>query len=298
VTRIYASMKARAGACAGAIGVVAALAVPTIAVSTLHAQQAPDLKRVLYNMSNSLGMLRSVREVDSLMTVEVWASGTMRQVGPKDLGPVSPIKAYAQIAYDFPGMRVDITRASGTPAREIQVVSGTFGWNEIDKIGGGLVPGWGSAVPAMETVTDRLLRLWATPFGVVKTAAAAGEKTKVTVENGAVVLTFPLVNGKPEPATNVVVGELAGTPVKVTLDADSRPARVEIRHRNRSFVWTYSKYADLNESDYKADIYFPARIVQTVDGQTVLDLTVEKTNTYNPYVLMPVPESVQKAGAR
>jgi hypothetical protein len=291
--RMYARVGARAGACAGAIGVVAGLAVPT-----LHAQQAPDLKRALYNMADSLGMLRSVQEVDSLMTVEVWGSGTMRQVGPKDLGPVAPIKAYAQIAYDFPGMRVDITRASGTPAREIQVVSGTFAWNEVDKIGGGLVPGWGSAVPAMDAVTDRLLRLWATPFGVVKAAVAAGDQTKVTLENGAVVATFPLVNSKPGQAVNMVVGELAGTPVKVTLDADSRPARVEVRHRNRAFVWSYSNYGDLNESDYKADIYFPARIVQTVDGQTVLDLKVEKTNTYNPYVLMPVPESVQKAAAR
>lgn len=287
--RMDANVRARAGA----IGVVAALAVPT-----LHAQQAPDLKRVLYNMADSLGMLRSVQEMDSLMTVEVWGSGTMRQVGPKDLGPVAPIKAYAQIAYDFPGMRVDITRASGTPAHEIQVVSGTFAWNEVDKIGGGLVPGWGSAVPAMDAVPDRLLRLWTTPFGVVKAAVAAGEQTKVTMENGAVVVTFPLVNSKPGQTVNMVVGELAGTPVKVTLDANSRPARVEVRHRNRAFVWSYSNYADLNESDYKADIYFPARIVQTVDGQTVLDLTIEKTNTYNPYVLMPVPDNVQKAAVR
>jgi hypothetical protein len=34
-----------------------------------------------------------------------------------------------------------------------------------------------------------------------------------------------------------------------------------------------------------------------VDGQTVLDLTIEKTNTYNPYAIMPVP-NVQKAAAR
>jgi len=45
-------------------------------------------------------------------------------------------------------------------------------------------------------------------------------------------------------------------------------------------------------------VYTPARIVQTIDGQPVLDLTVQKTNTYNPYILMPVPESVQKAAGR
>ncbi|MBF8299678.1 MAG: beta-lactamase domain protein [Acidobacteria bacterium] len=297
--RMYARVRARAGAFAGAIGVVAGLAVPTLALPTLQAQQVPDLKRVLYNMADSLGMLRSVQEVDSLMTVEFWGSGTMREVGPKDVGPPVQIKSYyAQIAYDFPGMRVEITRASGTPAREIQVVSGTFAWNEIDKIGGGLVPGWGSAVPAMGTATDRLLRLWTTPFGVVKAAAAAGEQTKVTAENGAVVVTFPLVNSKPGQAVNMVVGELSGTPVKVTLDADSRPARVEVRHRNRVITTTYSNYGDLNEKDYQADIFLPARVVQTVDGQTVLDLTIAKSNTYNPYVIMPVPDAVQKAAAR
>lgn len=288
--RTYAAVRTYAGI----LGLVAALAVPA-----LQAQQVTDLKQVLYNMTNNLGMLRTVREMDSLMTVEFWGSGTMREVGPQTVGPQVQIKSYyAQIAYDFPGMRVDVTRASGTPAREIQVVSGTFAWNEIDKIGGGLAPGWGSAVPAMDTVTDRLLRLWTTPFGVVKAAVAAGEKTKVTVENGAVVVTFPLVTSAPGETVNMVVGGLSGTPVKATLDANYRSARVEVRYRDRVYVTTYANYGDLNEKDYQADIYFPARIVQTVDGQTVLDLTVEKTNTYNPYVLMPVPETVEKAAAR
>ena len=111
-------------------------------------------------------------------------------------GPQIQLKSlYGQIGYDFPGMRLDITRADGQ--REIQVVSGTFAWNEIDKIGGGLQPGWGSAVPAMETVTDRLLRLWTTPIGLYKAAATASAKAQVTIENGAVVLTFPFTAGKP-----------------------------------------------------------------------------------------------------
>lgn len=274
------------------IGVMLAVAAPT-----LQAQQAPDLKKVLYSMANSLGMLRTVNELDSVMTVEAWGRGTMREVGPKGIGPEVQIKSYyAQFAYDFPGMRVEIVRADGQ--RQIQVVSGTHAWNETDKLGGGLEPGWGSAMPAMDAVTDRLLRLWTTPFGVVKAAAAAGEQTKVGVENGATVVSFPLVNGKPEQTSYLVVGELAGTPVKVTLDANSRPARVELRFRDRLYVTTFSNYGDLNEADYRADIFVPARVVRMVDGQTVLDLTIEKTNTYNPYVIMPVPANVQKASAR
>jgi hypothetical protein len=42
----------------------------------------------------------------------------------------------------------------------------------------------------------------------------------------------------------------------------------------------------------------PNKMVRTVDGQAVLDVTIDKTNTYNPYVIMPVPPAVQKAGAR
>ena len=93
------------------------------------------------------------------MTVEYWGTGAMREVGPT-VGPLVQVKSYhAAVAYDFPGMRVDIVRAGGAaPPREIQVVSGKFAWNEIDKIGGGL-PGWGRAIPAMEAVTDRLLRM-------------------------------------------------------------------------------------------------------------------------------------------
>jgi hypothetical protein len=196
-------------------------------------------------------------------------------------------------------MRLDLTRAGGTgPPREIQVVSGTFAWNEIDKIGGGL-PGWGSAVPVMDAVTDRLLRLWTTPFGVYKAAVAAGGKTKVTLEARTVVLTFPFTNSpQPGPTANLVVGDLNGAPVKVMLDAAYRPERIEVQYRGRLVATTYSKYGDLNEQDYKADVFFPARIVQTVDGQTVLDLAIQKTNTYNPYIIVPVPESVEKAAAK
>ena len=37
-------------------------------------------------------------------------------------------------------------------------------------------------------------------------------------------------------------------------------------------------------------------IVETQNGTTVLDLTVTNTNTYNPYVIMPIPANVKNAG--
>jgi hypothetical protein len=260
--------------------------------------QETDRSKVFYNMANSLGMLRTVQELDSVMTLEVWGRGMIRDIAANGaVGPEAQVKSlYAQFAYDFPGMRVDIVRDSGQ--RTIEVVSATYAWNEIDKLGGGLDPGYGSATPAMDQVTTRLLRMWMTPFGVVKAARAAGDQAKITIEGGRTVVTFPLVEGKPEPTVYMVVGELEGTPVRLTLDPLYRPAQVDVTFRGRKYVNTYSDYGDLNEADLKADIFVPARVVATVDGQTVLDLAIDKTNTYNPYVIMPVPPAVQKAEAR
>jgi hypothetical protein len=276
----------------------AGLFVVVTLAAVVPAAQETDRARVFYNMANSLGMLRTVQELDSVMTLEVWGRGTVRDVAANGtLGPEVPIKSlYAQFAYDFPGMRVEIVRAGGQ--RTIEVVSGTHAWNEIDKLGGGLEPGYGSATPAMDQVTMRLLRMWMTPFGAVKAARAAGDQAKITIEGGRTVVSFPLVDAKPEPTVYMVVGELTGTPMKVTLDDRYRPARVEVTFRGRKYLNTYSNYGDLNESDLKADIFVPANVVATVDGQTVLDLTIDKTNTYNPYVIMPVPPVVQQAAGR
>jgi hypothetical protein len=57
--------------------------------------------------------------------------------------------------------------------------------------------------------------------------------------------------------------------------------------------WTYSNYGDHNEADNKLDAFFAGRMVQKRGGLTLLDLTVTKTDTANPYIVMPVPESVR-----
>ena len=136
---MYAAVSARVGVCAGVVGLVTALAAPTIGVPTLRAQQTPGADEVLYDMADSMGMLRTNAETDMFMAVEWWASGSMADVGPDTIGPLVEVESlFAEIGYDFPGMRVDVTRAG---ERKIQVVSGEFAWNEIDEIGGGLVEG-------------------------------------------------------------------------------------------------------------------------------------------------------------
>ena len=45
-------------------------------------------------MANSLGMLRTVNELDSAMTLEVWGRGTSREVTAKGVGPEVQLKKH------------------------------------------------------------------------------------------------------------------------------------------------------------------------------------------------------------
>src|SRR5262249_124475 len=151
--------------------------------------------------------------------------------------------------------------------------SGKLAWNESEP-GAGLVPGAGTATPQPAAVNDRLLQLWTTPYGVVKAAMKAGANTKVSVERGATVVTFPTV----------------GTTMKATLDSKNLVERVETRSDNPVLgnivtETTYSDYKDLTEA--KSDVLFPTHIIQKQGGFPVLDLTIIKTDTNNPYVIFP-----------
>jgi hypothetical protein len=80
--------------------------------------------------------------------------------------------------------------------------------------------------------------------------------------------------------------------MKVTLNAKNQVEKVETRSGDSVMETTYSDYKDHGE--IQSDVLFPSRIVQKQGGTTVLDLTVTKTDTNNPYVVFPVPENVEK----
>ncbi len=266
-----------------AVAIVVALAVPAI-----HAQQgrpaptpqrtpasapsgAPDLKKVLYNAADALGMLRGSQEVDRVATIRYWAAGTMTVNGQS-----YKVTSYlGSVNYHVPGMRADITRTGpdGKAQRRIEVVSDKYAWDEAQ-------PGT-NGTPAAESANVRQLHIWMLPQGAVKAATAAGAATRVTVEGGSTMLTFPIAS--------------LGATVKATLDAKSLITNVEARMGTTVINTSYSEYGDWNGDDYLSDVMFPRHIVEKVGGVTVLDLTVSKTNTYNPYVVMPVPDNVEKA---
>jgi hypothetical protein len=251
---------------------------------------APELEATVFNVANSMGMLRGRDQQDEVATLELWATGTMTVDGQQ-----REITEYrASVNYMLTGLREDltVTTPAGQTERHIRAVSGNVAWDESEL---GV-----NSTPALDTVRERLVQLWTTPMGAAKAVKAAGSAAKLTVENGTTILTFPL----PSPVNDVVA--------KATLSTD--PALLILWH---DFAYdgagvgtyitkvetsggvetetTYAEYGDWNYDDYKEDVFIPRRIVHTRADGTSLDLTVTNTNTTNPYVVVPVPQNVRAA---
>jgi hypothetical protein len=260
---------------AAGLAIVVGAAIAVVGINAQAPSPPANLKDVLYNAGDSLGMLRSIQEIDGIHTLEHWATGKATVAGaPYE---VSQYRA----SYNFkningPGVRVDTTMrgADGKVVRQIQVVSQHHAWNETEP---GISPS-----PAPDALNERLLRFWSHPFSVVKGATAAGTMTKVTTEGGAIVLTFP------------ATAPSGTATVKATLNRQYQSERVEARLGNLVVETSYSNYADWNWPDYQADVLLPQRIVQRQNGVTILELTTKETNTYNPYVIIPVPANIAK----
>jgi hypothetical protein len=248
-----------------------------------------EAKTVLRAAADALGMLRwsdigagatHLPAIDVVTTMEIFATGTVNNAGQP-----SPAEYHASLAYIPPAMRVELTRKGAADAHTIQTVRENYAWNESE-VGGGLVPGKGTATPAMPAVKARLLQLWILPYGIVKAAIAAGDKTKISMENGGTVVTFPLS------------GNLSGITVTATLDSKNLITKVETRPDNPALTnlateTEYSDYADHGE--VLTDIKSPGHIVEKQGGKPFLDLQVKMVNANDPYLVFPVPANVKSA---
>jgi hypothetical protein len=268
--------------------------VVTLAILTVStaAQQKPaaapnptDVKGILFELANSMGMLRGMQQEDSILTLEHWLKGTMT-VGQQR----ADLSEYRMsINYSIPGMRVDYRRqaAGGQAQRQIEVVSGTAAWNEADR---GKDP-----TAARDKVKERLVYLWTTPMGIVKAANMAGSKATVKPVGNGMLLTFQL----PAPANDVTVNATLRRDASLVIPDEAALKELvgtyTVRVETSGAVvtdTTYGEYGDWNWEDYQADIMLPRRMTRK-HGDTTLELVTVNTNTYNPYVIMPVPENVK-----
>ena len=269
-----------------------AAGVAALAVQSIVAQSTVDRAKVLRAAADALGMVRwsdigsattRLPGIDIVNTMEMQGSGTI-----DSSGRAVKTEYHVALGYNPPAMRVEMTRTgpdAGAAQHTIHTVRDNYAWDESE-IGAGL--GKGTATPAIAAVQERLLQLWTLPYGVIKAALAAGEKTTVSTEAGATVITFPLS------------GPLAGITVKATLDSNSLVTKVETRPDNPARVnlavqAEYSNYADRGE--VLSDIKSPGRIIRRQGGRTLLDVEVKTWEANNPYLVFPVPPNVKAATA-
>ena len=227
---------------------------------------ANDAKKVIETMQDNLGMLRGMQRNDAVNRIEMWGENGSKLVGGRN---VMLSKWKISLNYTMNGMRFDYTHDG---QRTIEVVSDKFAWNED-------APG-GKATPMPAALQERQVQILLTPIGMAKAAKAAGDAAKISTADGATILTFP---------SN-------GATITATLNKYMAPVKAEARYGTNVLTVTYDQYGDWND-DAKADIYLPKHIVQTQNGMTVLDLTITHTNTYNPYVIMPIPANVKGGSA-
>jgi hypothetical protein len=252
--------------------VLSVLGVCAVIVSILEAQapKVPTVKDVLYSAADSIGQLRLAAEVDRIATMNYTATGTLSV----DNQPCTLKEYKASVNWLHKGMRVEYT-CDGQP-RRVEVVNHDVAWNETSA-------GVGATPAPAAAAAERQLLLWMLPAGVVKAATAAGANATVAVEGGKTVLAFP-------------VADVPGATIRAFYNPESYLLeRVEARLGTVVTDITYTEHGDWNGEDYLSDVQFPKRIVQKRGAATVADLTIEKTNTYNPYVIMPVPPGIKGA---
>src|SRR5256884_4426873 len=183
-----------------------AITLVTILATAIAPARAQDAAGRIRAAQSALGLIRGPRRIDAINTIEYWGAGTAGR-------PAAKVTYHVSLSYFTPAMRVDVTREPG--GRQIQVFSGTFAWDESVP-GAGFIPGT-AARPVPAAVKDRLLQLWSTPHGALKAAERAASSAKLTKENGATTITFPMTT------------PLAGITMKITLNASDHVEKVETR---------------------------------------------------------------------
>src|SRR5688572_3675423 len=267
---------------------------------------AKDLKSVLFNWTWHMGMLRSGAESELVKTLDYHAAGGTIQV---DGQPCTLTKYRVQANYQVPGWRTQIqcVRANKQKYSNVETVSGTYAWDE-DIPGAELVPGKGKATPKPAALEERLIRLWASPQGAPKAAiagAAGLPPAQSFGQNPAVLLDRQEKAGAKATTTLSWAGEKAvitfpipgveGAMATATLN-NYLPESVVVTHGTNKTEFVYGKWADWNNPLFKIEALYAGTIVERRNGTVVRSLTAKVTEIGQIYVIMPVPESVRKAG--
>lgn len=236
---------------------------------------AVSVETAIFKASDAMGILRGLKQEDSQVTLEYWGTGTV------DVdGKAVQTAAYRGSVRFLPvfSAREDFTTGGAAAARTVRALAGAQAWDES-------TPGTFATAASAEVARERALRFLSLPSAAIKSARAAGDKATISTSGDKTILAFPLA-------------AVDGATMTVTLTPQFLVERVEAKHGDLVVESAYTKYGDWNEKDYKSDVQFPQRLTQKVGGKVVLDLTITKTNTYNPYVVVPVPPALRAGGGK
>ena len=251
----------------------------------------PTAPRLVYTAARSMGMLRGVQEFDIWQTLRYEGSGVRYEVtgsDPSSWPRIELDRYYVEIAYPDTGLRQDLTTSAGD--RSIWAIAFGHSWNEQDIAPDG--PSVGSSqTPAPELYEWRQKLLAVTPPAAIKLAHQNVDRVRVTeLEHRTYELRLPDDN------------------MMIRLNRNRHPEVVEIDVLHpvlgRARLSTeYSGYRDyepidpLLSDEIMSGFRFPSRIVQKLDGSTILDVEIETCWCTNAYVIFPVPENVVAASA-
>jgi len=270
---------------------------------------AKDLKSVLYNWTWHMGMLRSGNESELVKTLEYQAEGGTIQV---DGQPCALTKYRISANYQIPGYRTQIecTRPGGQTYKNVETMSGEYAWDE-DIPGAEIVPGKGKATPKPAALQERLIRLWASPHGAPKAAiagAAGMPPSESFAQNPATLIERQAAAGAKATTTLSWQGEKAvvtypipgvpGAIATATLDSGFLPERVVVKNGTNTTEFVYGNFEDWNNPLFKIEALYAGTIVERRNGTVVRDLKTKVTEIGQVYVVVPVPDSVQRAAGK
>lgn len=253
----------------------------------------PTAPRLIYTAARSMGMLRGMQESDIWQTLRYEGSGVYYQVtdaDPSDWPRVELDRYYVDIAYPDGGLRYDLTTSQGE--RSVWATTSDYSWNEQNvALEGPPVGDSQTPAPQLHDWRQRLLAI--TPPAAIKLAHQNVDQVQVTeLEHRTYELTFPYNDAD----------------MRIRLNRNRRPEFVEMNVTHpvlgqATLTGEYSGYRDyepidpLLSDEIMSGFQFPSRIVQKLDGHTILDVEISTCWCTNAYVIFPVPESVMSASA-
>lgn len=269
---------------------------------------AKDLKSVLFNWTWRMGMLRSGNESELVKTLDYHAEGGTIQVN----GQACALTKYrVQANYQIPGYRTQIecTFPNKQTYKNVETMSGDYAWDE-DIPGAELVPGKGKATPRSDALEERRIRLWASPHGAPKAAiagAAGLPPSESFGQNPAALLDRQPAAGAKATTTlswqgdkAVVTYPIPGVPgatATATLN-NFLPERVVVKSGTNTTEFVYGNFQDWNNPLFKIEALYAGEIVERRNGTVVRNVKTKVTEIGQVYVVVPVPESVQKTGRK